>query len=276
MPYQKFIYSGIESGAGGLLGFHLSGPEIADNPPRHIIPFFGHTFNKDTWVPDAELSYFDVGGGVGYMPSENWTSSFIGHDDNFGPNFCVPRLHVSRKQVDYVVELFNERARYGGVHAEAVSLGFIYSLTPSIVLLIKKNDWIRRLMHFINLKKIVLRAVFVKKNSYLKYLKNSEDWERNSEENEIVEMLADVLPKCIWVIEISLPQLFPANERKIGEVILNPYVAPKPEQDVDFDLFLLARLPCCYFFLDSIKGNTPEFLLLRSQIQSHMPLMKHL
>jgi len=56
-PYQKFLYAGVESGAGALLGFHLSGPLVpAAEPPRHIIPFFGHTFNKDTWVPDAELS----------------------------------------------------------------------------------------------------------------------------------------------------------------------------------------------------------------------------
>ncbi len=69
-PYQKYVYSGIESGTGALLGFHFTGPAIQD-PQRHIIPFYGHTFNKDTWAPEAETSYFRVGESLGYFPSEN-------------------------------------------------------------------------------------------------------------------------------------------------------------------------------------------------------------
>jgi len=42
-PYQKYLYAGIESGVGGLLGFSMSGP-MADTS-RHIVPFYGHTFN---------------------------------------------------------------------------------------------------------------------------------------------------------------------------------------------------------------------------------------
>ncbi len=51
LAYQKFVYAGIESGAGALLGFKLVGPEATGH---HIIPFFGHTFNRDMWVPDTE------------------------------------------------------------------------------------------------------------------------------------------------------------------------------------------------------------------------------
>ena len=101
-PYHKYVYAGVESGAGALLGFHFTGPAIQD-PQRHIIPFYGHTFNKDTWAPEADIAYFQVGRKLRYIPSENWTSSFLGHDDNFGPNFCVPRLYIQPKEVDYVV-----------------------------------------------------------------------------------------------------------------------------------------------------------------------------
>ncbi|MDR2862800.1 MAG: hypothetical protein LBV54_02820, partial [Puniceicoccales bacterium] len=62
-PYQKYLYSGIESGVGGLLGFSMGGPEAPQD--RHIIPFYGHTFNKDTWAPDADVSYFNIGANVG-------------------------------------------------------------------------------------------------------------------------------------------------------------------------------------------------------------------
>ena len=87
--YQKYVYSGIESGYGALVGFQLTRSNIPQ-PLRHIIPFYGHTFNKDTWAPAADKSYFKVGEKLKYVPSEYWTSSFLGHDDNFGPNYCVP------------------------------------------------------------------------------------------------------------------------------------------------------------------------------------------
>jgi hypothetical protein len=87
-PYQKYIYAGVESGAGALLGFHLSGL-LANNYERHIIPFYGHTFNKDTWAPDADVSYFNIGADIGYFPSNCWTSSFLGHDSSFRLGFCI-------------------------------------------------------------------------------------------------------------------------------------------------------------------------------------------
>lgn len=275
-PYQKFLYAGIESGAGSLLGFRLSGPVVsAQEPPRHIIPFFGHTFNKDTWVPDAELSYFNVGGGVGYVPSENWTSSFVGHDDNFGSNYCVPRLYVTQEQADYVVELLNKGVQYSGVQAEAVTLNFIYSLRSFLTKAAHENDWNKRLVAFIKNKKIVLRAIFIPKSTYLKQLRYMADWDGKREDGTIVELLENLLPDNMWVVEISLPQLFPANERKIGEVLLNPYIPVDAEHDVDFKLFLMARLPGQYFFLKSFETTKPDFLRISSKIQSHMPLIRH-
>jgi len=275
-PYQKFLYAGIESGAGSLLGFHFTGPNVSyKSPPCHIIPFFGHTFNKDTWVPDADLSYFNIGGGVGYVPSENWTSSFIGHDDNFGPNFCVPRLYVGPEQADYVVELLNDGAQYSGVHAEAVTLSFIYSLQTNLFSSKLDNEWLKRLVEFIEIKRIVLRAIFISKSTYLKQLKSTADWDGNVEDADLVGLLDKFLPDKLWAVEVSLPQLFPANERKIGEILLDPYATVNIE-DVDSYLFLLARFPCQYFFQTSYKSSKPNFLRLPSRIQSHMPLIKSL
>ncbi len=275
-PYQKFLYAGVESGAGALLGFHLSGPLVpATEPPRHIIPFFGHTFNKDTWVPDAELSYFNIGGGVGYVPSENWTSSFIGHDDNFGSNYCVPRLYVTQQQADYVVELFNEGAQYSGVQAEAVTLNFIYSLQSSIKTHANSNYWINKLVEYIKVQQIVLRAIYITKSTYLKQLHSTVDWDGKREDRTIVSLLRKLLPEKIWVIEISFPQLFPANERKIGEVLLNPFITIDMRRNVDFRLFLMARVPAQYYFLNSFKKARPDFIRVDSKIQSHMPLIKH-
>ena len=61
---------------------------------------------------EADMAYFRVGESFGYIPSANWTSSFLGHDDNFGPCFCVPRLYISNDKVDYVAELLKPGIRF--------------------------------------------------------------------------------------------------------------------------------------------------------------------
>jgi hypothetical protein len=56
LPYSKLLYAGLENGFGGLLGFDLTGvnEDGSEVNGRHIIPFFGHTFNQDTWAPRAQ------------------------------------------------------------------------------------------------------------------------------------------------------------------------------------------------------------------------------
>lgn len=212
---------------------------------------------------------------MGYVPSENWTSSFIGHDDNFGSNYCVPRLYVTQQQADYVVELFNEGAQYSGVQAEAVTLNFIYSLQSSIETHANSNYWIKKLVEYIKVQQIVLRAIYITKSAYLKQLHTTVDWDGKREDRTIVSLLRKLLPEKMWVIEISFPQLFPANERKIGEVLLNPFITIDMRRNVDFRLFLMARVPAQYYFLKSFKKAKPDFIKVNSKIQSHMPLIKH-
>jgi len=59
IPHSKLLYTGIENGGGALIGFKLSGRGSADYG-RHIIPFFGHTFNQDTWAPRSHNAYFHI------------------------------------------------------------------------------------------------------------------------------------------------------------------------------------------------------------------------
>ncbi len=269
-PYQKYLYAGVESGAGALLGFKLTGPKAGNG--KHIIPFYGHTFNKDTWAPDADSSYFQIGTNVGYIPSESWTSSFIGHDDNFGPNFCVPRLYVKPEQAEYVVELLNDGLEYGGMQAEALTLTFLYSLLPKLYLY-KNNPWIRRLVRDSSIQRVVLRALSVHKHEYLQHLSSISDWDNNMESSIITNMLKTLLPKKIWVIEISVPQLFPANERKLGEVVLNPFIPFDTKKPINYNHFLFARVPELYFFVKEVVLNKPEFLSVPSQVKSHTKVL---
>jgi hypothetical protein len=272
LPYQKYAYAGLESGYGALVGFRLAGREL-QGEAKHIIPFYGHTFNKDTWVPNADISYFRIGEGVGYVPSESWTSSFIGHDDNFGPNFCIPRLYIESDKVDYVVELIRPGVCYSGIQAEAIALNILYSILPSLDG--SKNKWISRLIQWTSKQQIVFRAQSVSSTEYASHLHALVDWEGKGEKSGLSELFKKEMPPFVWAVEISTPQLFPANERKLGEIVLDA-TQPLSLQDeiAIFDIFILARLPGIYLFGGDISNGTPQFTPLQSDIESHTNLIK--
>jgi len=194
LPYQKYAYAGLESGSGAFVGFRLTGQNLRAGG-SHIIPFYGHTFNKDTWVPNADVSYFHIGEDVGYFPSESWTSSYLGHDDNFGPNFCIPRLYMESKNVDYVVELFRPGVSYGGTEAEAFAVNILYSVLESVDR--TKNKWIFRLFQWADKRQVVFRAQAMSSSEYGSHLKSLTDWEGNTENLKSCQLIEEEIPKFV-------------------------------------------------------------------------------
>jgi hypothetical protein len=268
LPYQKFIYAGIESGCGALLGFRLHGQGLKGDV-RHIIPFFGHTFNQDAWVPLAETAYFHVGENTKYLPSESWLSSFIGHDDNFGSNFCIPRLYIGDELVDYVVELFNNGCLSSGVSAEAIAVDYLYSILPQLSG--NQNIWLLRLLDYVRRQQVVLRAVCVSSKEYFEHWSRLRDWNDNLEDPSLCRALCQALPPKIWLVEVSVPELYSANLHKLGEIILNAGIQTTSERD--FSQFICGRLPGSVLLLspDSTAGK-PLFADFPSRLTSHTPL----
>lgn len=266
LPYQKYAYAGLESGGGAMVGFRLAGDDR-----RHIIPIYGHTFNKDTWVPDANVSYFEIGADLGYIPSESWTSSFIAHDDNFGANFCIPRLYIENANVFYIIELYQPGVRYSGVKAEAVALSILYSLLREHTG--EMNRWLQRLQQWTQHKRVVLRSQSMHRDEYIDHLQTISDWEDNRENIEFVTSLQASLPEFLWVVEVSTPQLFPANERKLGEILLDA-TKPLEDESVYSSLFVVARLPGIYMFGGEVDGNSPNITVTESRLKSHTPLIR--
>jgi hypothetical protein len=272
LPYQKYAYAGLESGGGALVGFRLAGRELRAEA-KHIIPIYGHTFNKDTWAPNADISYFRIGEGVGYVPSESWTSSFLGHDDNFGPNFCIPRLYIENDKVDYVVEIFRPGVYYGGIQAEALALNILYSLLPSIVDV--RNKWISRLVQWTSKQQVVFRAQAMRTAEYVSHLCGLRDWEDNGENPELCKLLGQEMPEFVWAVEVSTPQLFPANERKLGEIVLDATKNLDLDDETSVnEVFIFARLPGIYLLGGEISNGTPQFTPVPSQLLSHTDLIK--
>ena len=267
-PYQKLVYAGIESGAGALLGFRLRGEGLTTDM-RHIIPFFGHTFNQDTWVPHAEAAYFHVGEETRYLPSEAWVSSFIGHDDNFGSNFCVPRHYIGAEQADYVVELLPDGCVYSGSIAEAVAVDYLYSILPEL----HGNSlpWLGRLVGFVATQQVVLRAICLTAEEYAHHWGRAKDWEGRAENRALLKTVKSQLPQRLWMVEVSAPELFPANLRKVGEIVLDATVQPTSERD--FRLFVCARVPGSLLVLKDVSASgIPSFASVGSNLQSHTAL----
>lgn len=262
-PYDKWIYPGIECGFGSLVGFELGGPKAEG---AHIIPFFGHTFNQDTWAPRAGNAYFKVGANTQYFSSEQWLSSFIGHDDNFGPNFCVPRRFLEPEQVKYVVSLMPDGVSYDGVTAEVLAIDALYSTLQNLP---GGDDcfWFRQLRIYTQQKDIVLRATVMLKEEYVKHLTKSQDWQQNLEDKEAIELIEQVLPDLIWMVEVSIPELFSTNYSKLGEIILDASMAIDEDQSNRGEAFIMARFPRNYYVN---AGDGITFNHLPSLLESHV------
>lgn len=239
--YQKCVYDGVESGIGSLLFIRYG--ENGDS--RHVFPVYGHTFNCNTWVPDAEASYFMMGKGVGYMPSDLWTDDFLVHDDNFGCNFCIPRKHVADDKAFWAISLHKLGDCLSPRVAEGASL-FILSFWARM--LDSSNIWNRQITQLLPkmpLKTIqprfVFRTVSISKVDYLAYISEERDGKENKEADAIITAFDSMgLPQRLLVVELSLPQLFPANKRKIGEFIFD---ASKSTGD---DILLTVNSAFCF------------------------------
>lgn len=256
-PYHRFIYAGMESGLGGLVGFECTND-------RHIIPFFGHTFNQDTWSPYASKAYFSVGSNTQYIPSDEWLSSFIGHDDNFGSNYCIPKKFISSDKVKYVLNLLPAKVVGSPLVAEARAVDFLYR---NIAEINPQSEWGKRwLRHVENRQDTVARPVLIHRDKYEAHLRSVRDWKGNQENSPMLDVIQQ-LPECLWMVELSLPDLFSANYSKIGELLFT--LVPSTDDTGDqIDLAIL-RIPG--EFLLRLPSSTGLFSV-ESTLQSHVPL----
>jgi hypothetical protein len=269
LPYQKVVYSGIESGCGALVAFELSGP--AAPQVGHVIPFFGHTFNEDSWAATGGPAYFQYGEHIRYIPSRAWLSSFIVHDDNFGANLCIPQNFLKKDLVSCVFELLPPGWAYSGSEAEVAAADYFYSILPNI----PPSDsvpWLRRLWEYVDNQRLILRHVPITKAKYLEHLRNIDDWEGGKEsESTIAAFETTVSIDQFWMVEVSVPEVFPTNKRKLGEILLD---ASKPlSTETDGTSFVLARFPGSFLFFENLDSQgDPTFALSPSDIRSHVPL----
>jgi hypothetical protein len=278
LPFQKILYGSVESGFPAIVVF-----QTADEPDIcHAIVVFGHTFNEDTWVYRAESSYFKVGPDTRYIPSESWVSMYIANDDNWGSNFCTPRnyLHTLRYCtqmpdqnkgciidtgcVRYVIGTFPKEVQVNSLQAEVIGADYLFSILPQLP--DPKHAWMHRLLEYSGNNQLVLRPILVKGKDYLEHLRKIRDWE-NNQLNVSIGIGDDW---WLWMVELSVPELFSTNQRKVGEVVLRAEY--KTTCLRDFKNLLFARIPGFFALYVGGGAENPRYEFIPSDLKSHVEL----
>jgi hypothetical protein len=260
--FHRYLYGIIESGNPALMGFELNHPGSSlYSGVRHLIPVFGHTFNEDTWLHYAKAKYF--GGNQGYFPSENWLSTFVVHDDNFGPYYCLPRSVPKSDNFRLLYGLVAKPTPMNAFEAEAVAYSYVSGIVNRFGP--RGEDWYDRFTVFAQNSWLVLRTFLVEKADYITHLANLRDWGGIEFEPERVSDFNNRMPERFWVIEASAPELFASSRRKFGDILIRADSAlPAP---LDNSLFLAARLPGLCIF-----SGSPDLEVARSRLKGHSAL----
>jgi hypothetical protein len=293
------VYGSIESGFPVIVCFRINDPEQVDGEHEltgHAIPIFGHTFNEDSWVPAAEQFYFEVGPNTTFIPSESWVSMYIGHDDNWGSNFCIPRNFLYTKPyctmlkegpelckmrpecVAHVIATVPKEIKVEPLEAQAIGAGY---LLPILSQAAKDPSygtaWDARLQSYARVNRLVLRPLLIDGLEYSQHLAKVRDWDYNRIDEATINVVKNALSRTlspgekVWMIELSVPELFSANRRKVAEVIIKAELEVADEQA--YDSFVLARLPSSLVLLpEEPSGLEPEFDFYDTGISGHAEL----
>jgi len=291
LPFQKFIYGSIESGFPVIVCFRARPNETEERPDGHAIPLFGHTFNEDTWVPSAMQSYFTVGPETEYIPSESWVSMYIGHDDNCGSNFCIPRRFLYARRecnklgaghdlcemqpecVAHIIATIPKGVKVRPVEAEGIGAGYLLPILEQLSIKpLRGTPWYARLNWYAERNQLVLRPILLDSSEYPQHLLKLSDWHHKRLYRRTIKTVRNLLPVGkVWMIELSIPELFSANRRKVAEVLLTAEM--KVDEKRTFDSFVIARLPGWFAVLPAKpKAANPRFTFHPSGAVGHVQL----
>jgi hypothetical protein len=279
-PFQRVLYGSVESGFPAIICFHTAGDTY------HAVPVLGHTFDEDAWVPSAQRCYLRVGADTSYVPSDAWLNSFIIHDDNLGSKFSVSRYFLNQGQtcerlpggpglcgkavegVAYVIATLPKSVCLNSIEAEVAGADFLFTILPRLGS--ASGDWTRRLASHARNGLLVLRPLLVNARSYARHLASVRGWDHAKLDGRLIAEIARMETGWLWMVELSVPELFSANRRKVGEVLIRAEENPRGQRD--FNLFAFARLPGCFVLYARGAPSRPEYWFLRSGVDSPVEL----
>jgi hypothetical protein len=117
---------------------------------------------------------------------------------------------------------------------------------------------------------LVLRPILIDSSAYSNHLAKLCDWDGHRIPPAIVRTLKSISGSSIWMVELSVPELFSTNKRKIGEVLLRAERTPGTQRG--FDSFLVARVPGYFVFSTGGTSANPQFTFVPASVQGHVSL----
>jgi hypothetical protein len=238
-PYE-YAYLLVESGIPAIIAF-VTECEPNGKEMLHVLPVIGHTMNTDEWYPAAldrykNLSRQGLRGGPhpDHLSSVEWVPHLIVHDDLLGPYLCLDScafptvLHRNEQQipgrVKTVIGLL-DKTQDVSEHpfvVQDVAAGFFWGMLPQVLEKVQ-GPWGKRLREMEwSPTQVVLRTQIITKDHYLEHLKAATDHEgRESGLSQADErLLKTQLDPIMWMTEITIPNLYVVNKRKLGEILL--------------------------------------------------------
>jgi hypothetical protein len=228
------LCSFIESGNPPLLVVSERGQD------DRIIPVLGYTLNTDEWHPSGSM--MESKKTTNWLSSSQWIDHVVVHDTCLGPYFCMSRAwlaeaigrgrKIGMRPRLVIAPIWTPKVKVSPVFAEQLAGQYL-------------NVWVARVEQVSagtgrwwqylrdNGKYAVLRTTFISSQDYQIHLQNLDDKIQSSVEpvptwispgegaQGSFESFMESLPANFWICEISLPQLYVGNRRKLGEVLID-------------------------------------------------------
>jgi hypothetical protein len=170
-------------------------------------------------------------------------------------------------QVLLVIGIVPQACQFDGIEAEAIAIDYLYSIAKTIDAT-KGKFWSKKLREACDKTWVVLRPVLIKGDDYANHLEALAGWSGQRVDPRIPPLLREHFKKLYWMVEISYSELFPANRRKLGEILLNAEIRPTTGRN--YQSFVLARLPENFYFLSKITSGVPSYTTLPTRLDDHI------
>jgi hypothetical protein len=264
IDYEAFIYPMIESGCPTILG-------VENVRTAHVLAVIGHTWNSDRWSPEASHGYgaFPINP---YISSSAWADHFIVSDDNFGMystvpteairNILVPK-HNPNLHASLAIGMMPAGVTISGYGAEQKAAG-LASKVLQHTQVTTQNKWLGMLQNDPS-QKLVCRTLLGKKAEYISAMSGvADDQGKRLTQAEIARLQA-CLPDRFWITELTVPNLYTANKRKLGDII-----SPASGSPQDF----MTGAMTVFFWFPGLSWHEGSPALLGWSLFSHIPILR--
>jgi hypothetical protein len=156
------------------------------------------------------------------------------------------------------------------VRAEIIGADYLFTILPQLPP--NNNLWAQRLLFYAENHLLVLRPYLLDPAEYTAHLEKLKDWQGKPVRETMIDALkANLTKERLWMVELSVPELFSANLRKVGEVLVRAEISPAVDRDLGS--FVLARLPGYFALLAGGTSANPQYQFIPSGADGHVQLI---